>query len=162
MKIIEQTDGYIYLGNNEDENIAIYDEEVRALGGVAFRVGEVCGSPEMEAHHEHTLEVLQSWGLDTDSPIEIIVIKNKRWSNCILREILGESQDSETVRFKRLMDRIGYSYRDIERITGNSYDSIKTGLQKNKELPRWCKLILHMFEEADKEKRYKMIDELLS
>ena len=35
---------------------------------------------------------------------------------------------------------------DIAEITGNSAESIKTVTQKNKQLPRWVKLSIYIYE----------------
>jgi len=42
-------------------------------------------------------------------------------------------------------------YRKISEITGHSYDSVKTMLQTNRDIPRWAKLILYVFDSGEKE-----------
>ena len=57
-------------------------------------------------------------------------------------------------KLKALMKELGLNYHDVSKITGHSYDSIKTMLQPNKDLPRWMKLVLYVWERRDKD-RYK-------
>jgi len=41
---------------------------------------------------------------------------------------------------------LGLTNSDIAKITGNSADSIKSVTQPNKELPRWLKLSIVIYE----------------
>lgn len=41
---------------------------------------------------------------------------------------------------------LGYTNSDIADITGNSSDSVKSTTQPNKELPRWLKLSIVIYE----------------
>ena len=43
------------------------------------------------------------------------------------------------------MKERGLSYHDIANITGHSYNSVKSMLQPNQELPRWVKLVLYVW-----------------
>ena len=54
-------------------------------------------------------------------------------------------------KLKALMKERGLNFHDISRITGHSYQSVKTMLQPNKELPRWVKLVLYVWEGGKKE-----------
>ena len=54
-------------------------------------------------------------------------------------------------KLKALMKERGLSYHDIARITGHSYNSVKSMLQPNQELPRWVKLVLFVWEGSKKE-----------
>lgn len=49
-------------------------------------------------------------------------------------------------KLKALMKERGLNFHDIARITGHSYQSVKTMLQPSKELPRWMNLVLHVWE----------------
>ena len=39
-----------------------------------------------------------------------------------------------------------YSNIEIAKITGHSYNSVKSMLSPGKKLPRWFKLVLHIWE----------------
>jgi len=54
-------------------------------------------------------------------------------------------------KLKALLKDRGLSYHDISDITGHSYNSVKSMLQPNKELPRWMKLVLFVWEGGKKE-----------
>jgi hypothetical protein len=41
---------------------------------------------------------------------------------------------------------LGYTNSDIAKITGNTPESIKTTTQPNKEIPRWLKLAIVIYE----------------
>jgi len=49
-------------------------------------------------------------------------------------------------RFKEMKDGLGYTNSDIAMITGNTADSIKSSTQPNKELPRWLRLAIVIYE----------------
>jgi len=49
-------------------------------------------------------------------------------------------------RFKSMKSGLGLTNSDIAKITGNSADSIKSVTQPNKELPRWLKLSIVIYE----------------
>lgn len=49
-------------------------------------------------------------------------------------------------RYKAMKKALGYTNKDIAEITGNSEDSVKTVTQPNKEIPRWLKLAIVVFE----------------
>ncbi len=54
-------------------------------------------------------------------------------------------------RFKAMKKGLGYTNSDIAEITGNSYESIKSTTQPNKELPRWLKLSIVIYERMSNE-----------
>ena len=49
-------------------------------------------------------------------------------------------------RFKKMKKEFGLTNFDIAEITGNTADSIKTVTQPNKEIPRWLKLAIVVYE----------------
>ncbi len=49
-------------------------------------------------------------------------------------------------RFKEMKEGLGLTNSDIASITGNTSDSIKTSTQPNKDLPRWLKLGIVIYE----------------
>ncbi len=49
-------------------------------------------------------------------------------------------------RFKKLKKNLGYTNKDIAEIIGNTEDSVKSTTQPNKDLPRWLKLAIVIFE----------------
>ena len=49
-------------------------------------------------------------------------------------------------RFKEMKKGLGYTNSDIAEITGNTADSIKSSTQPNKEMPRWLKLAIVVYE----------------
>ena len=49
-------------------------------------------------------------------------------------------------RFKEMKSELGLTNSDIADIIGNTPDSVKTVTQPNKELPRWLKLAIVVFE----------------
>lgn len=49
-------------------------------------------------------------------------------------------------RFKEMKSGLGLTNFDIAEITGNSADSIKSVTQPNKEIPRWLKLAIVIYE----------------
>lgn len=49
-------------------------------------------------------------------------------------------------RFKKMKIGLGYTNSDIAEITGNTADSIKSSTQPNKEIPRWLKLAIVVYE----------------
>jgi hypothetical protein len=54
-------------------------------------------------------------------------------------------------RFKAMKKGLGYTNSDISEITGNSPDSVKSTTQPNKELPRWLKLSIVIYERMSNE-----------
>ena len=53
-------------------------------------------------------------------------------------------------RYKAMKKGMGYTNSDIAEITGNTSDSVKSSTQPNKELPRWVKLSIIIFETMSK------------
>ena len=49
-------------------------------------------------------------------------------------------------RFKAMKLGLGLTNSDISDITGNSSDSIKSVTQPNKDIPRWLKLAIVIYE----------------
>ena len=49
-------------------------------------------------------------------------------------------------RFKAMKKVLGYTNKDIAEITDLSYDSIKNQTQPNKDIPKWLKLAIVIFE----------------
>lgn len=49
-------------------------------------------------------------------------------------------------RFKEMKEGLGYTNSDIAEITGNTSDSIKSATQPNKDLPRWLRLAIVIYE----------------
>ena len=49
-------------------------------------------------------------------------------------------------RFKAMKLGLGLTNSDIADITGNSADSVKSVTQPNKEIPRWLKLAIVIYE----------------
>lgn len=49
-------------------------------------------------------------------------------------------------RFKEMKDGLGYTNSDLAIIIGNTADSIKSATQPNKELPRWLRLAIVIYE----------------
>ena len=49
-------------------------------------------------------------------------------------------------RYKAMKKGLGYTNSDIAKITGSTTDSIKSVTQPNKELPRWLKFAIYVFE----------------
>ena len=45
---------------------------------------------------------------------------------------------------------LGYTNSDIAEITGNTTDSIKSTTQPNKDIPRWLRLAIVVFERMSK------------
>ncbi len=54
-------------------------------------------------------------------------------------------------RFKQLKKTLGYTNKDISELIGNTEDSVKSTTQPNKEIPRWLKLAIVVFERLSKE-----------
>lgn len=50
-------------------------------------------------------------------------------------------------RYKEMKSGLGLTNSDIAEITGNSADSVKSVTQPNKELPRWLKLAIVVYEQ---------------
>jgi hypothetical protein len=55
-------------------------------------------------------------------------------------------------KLKAFMNDQSLNFHDIAAITGHSYNSVKTMLQPNAELPRWMKLVLHVWEKSKQQK----------
>ena len=53
-------------------------------------------------------------------------------------------------RFKKMKKALQYTNRDIAEITGNTEDSVKSTTQPNKDLPRWLKLTIVVYERMSK------------
>ena len=49
-------------------------------------------------------------------------------------------------RYKVMKSGLGLTNSDIADITGNSADSVKSVTQPNKEIPRWLKLAIVVYE----------------
>jgi hypothetical protein len=49
-------------------------------------------------------------------------------------------------RYKKMKSGLGLTNPDIAEITGNSADSVKSVTQPNKEIPRWLKLSIVVYE----------------
>ena len=49
-------------------------------------------------------------------------------------------------RYQEMKSELGLTNSDIAEITGNTPDSVKTVTQPDKELPRWLKLAIVVFE----------------
>lgn len=49
-------------------------------------------------------------------------------------------------RFKQMKKSLGYTNKDIAEITDLSYDSIKNQTQPNKDIPKWLKLAIVIYE----------------
>ena len=58
-------------------------------------------------------------------------------------------------RFKAMKKGLGLTNSDIADIIGNTSDSVKSTTQPNKELPRWLKLAIVVFERMSKQKKMK-------
>ena len=53
---------------------------------------------------------------------------------------------NEHTRLKALKKALNLTNADIAQITGSTTDSIKSVTQPNKELPRWLKFAIYVFE----------------
>ena len=49
-------------------------------------------------------------------------------------------------RYKEMKSGLGLTNSDIADITGNSADSVKSVTQPNKDIPRWLKLAIVVYE----------------
>jgi len=49
-------------------------------------------------------------------------------------------------RYKTMKKGLKLTNRDIAEITGNTYDSIKSTTQPNKDIPRWLRLAIVVYE----------------
>ena len=54
-------------------------------------------------------------------------------------------------RYKAMKSGLGLTNSDISDITGNSADSVKSVTQPNKEIPRWLKLSIVVYERLIKQ-----------
>lgn len=52
-------------------------------------------------------------------------------------------------RFKEMKSGLGLTNSDIAEITGNNADSIKSVTQPSKEIPRWVKLAIVVYERME-------------
>ena len=59
---------------------------------------------------------------------------------------------TEHERYKAMKEGLNLTNSDIAEITGNSAESIKTVTQKNKQLPRWVKLSIYIYEKFNQSK----------
>ena len=66
-------------------------------------------------------------------------------------------------RYKAMKKGLGLTNSDIADIIGNTSDSIKSTTQPNKELPRWLKLAIVVFERMSKQKNMKdtIVDDVI-
>lgn len=66
-------------------------------------------------------------------------------------------------RFKAMKKGLGLTNSDIANIIGNTSDSIKSTTQPNKELPRWLKLAIVVFERMSKQMKMKdtIVDDVI-
>ena len=53
-------------------------------------------------------------------------------------------------RFKAMKKGLKLTNLDIAEITGNTYDSIKSTTQPNKDTPRWLRLAIVVYERYNK------------
>tara|TARA_R110001592_G_scaffold337508_1_gene624217 strand:+ start:10551 stop:10742 length:192 start_codon:yes stop_codon:yes gene_type:complete len=58
-------------------------------------------------------------------------------------------------RYIAMKKELGLTNSDISEITGNTPDSIRTVTQKNKELPRWIKLSIYVYEKYNQSNKTK-------
>ena len=56
-------------------------------------------------------------------------------------------------RYKEMKSGLGFTNSDIADITGNSADSVKSVTQPNKEIPRWLKLAIVVYERLSDHQR---------
>tara|TARA_R110002020_G_scaffold203143_6_gene406479 strand:- start:457 stop:645 length:189 start_codon:yes stop_codon:yes gene_type:complete len=59
-------------------------------------------------------------------------------------------KDDWHYRYKKMKKKLSLTNNDIANIIGNSSDSVKSVTQPNKELPRWLKLSIVIFERMSK------------
>jgi hypothetical protein len=52
-------------------------------------------------------------------------------------------------RYNAMKKAMGYTNSDIAEITGNTPESVKTVTRKGKELPRWVRLSIVIFEQLN-------------
>jgi lambda repressor-like predicted transcriptional regulator len=57
---------------------------------------------------------------------------------------------TDTKKLKALLKDKGLNFYDVARITGLTYDTVKTSLQPNRAVPRWLKLLLYFQDENPK------------
>ena len=53
-------------------------------------------------------------------------------------------------RYKAMKKGLKLTNHDIAEITGNTYDSIKSTTQPNKDMPRWLRLAIVVYERYNK------------
>lgn len=58
-------------------------------------------------------------------------------------------------RYKEMKKGLGYTNKDVARITGNTENSIRTTTQPNRDFPRWGKLAVVLYEDYICEKQKK-------
>lgn len=58
-------------------------------------------------------------------------------------------------RFKQMKKALGLNNQDIADITELNYNSIKNQTQPNKDIPKWLKLAIVIFERLSKKKEGK-------
>jgi hypothetical protein len=66
--------------------------------------------------------------------------------------IIHNIMATEHERYIEMKKGLGLTNSDIAEITGNSAESIKTVTQKNKQLPRWVKLSIYIYEKFNQSK----------
>jgi len=49
-----------------------------------------------------------------------------------------------------IMEELDLGYRKIAKITGHTYNSVKTMLQPNGKLPRWVNFAIYIYENKPK------------
>lgn len=54
---------------------------------------------------------------------------------------------------RSMMKELNLNYRDIAKITGHSYASVKSMLQPGNDLPRWLKLTLYVWRHKTLQKQ---------
>ena len=66
-------------------------------------------------------------------------------------------------RYKAMKKGLVLTNSDIANIIGNTSDSVKSTTQPNKELPRWLKLAIVVFERMSKQKNMKdtIVDDVI-
>jgi cytochrome c556 len=58
----------------------------------------------------------------------------------------AEETWTEQERFKAMLKDLGMDYFKVAEVTGHTPESVKVMLKPSKELPRWCKLVLCVYE----------------
>ena len=58
-------------------------------------------------------------------------------------------------KLKAIMEEHNLNFHKIADITGHTYMSVKTILQPNKPVPRWIKLLFHVWEQSKRKNSEK-------